>query len=260
MSSADLSVFRHEGVDIRVQIIDGEPMWVAADVARALEFRSAPDMTRSLDDDEKGYADVRTPGGIQRMTMITEAGVYQAIFGSRAKRVHDFKRWITHDVLPAIRRTGGYTHDVERALPQSYGEALRMLADEVEQRAALEAKVEADAPKVEYVDEYVHSDDVILLRVAANEIGMGEHELRDALVAARWIYRTLIGTRWSVSKGREVREYEYRASAAHADKFVSKQQHNAPRHHNGQVRTTLYVRVHALPDLRRRFAIKAVTA
>lgn len=252
LNSSQISIFRHQGVDIRVVDVNGEPWWVAADVAKALEFRSAPDMTRSLDEDEKGYADVRTPGGVQTMTIITEAGVYQAIFGSRARHVRDFKRWVTHEVLPQIREKGSYTtRDEVNALPQSYGEALRMLADEVETRAALEAKVEADEPKVTYVDEFVTRDDVILFRVAANELGIQEGVLRGRLIGAGWIYKTRIERRWSVSEGRMKNEYEYRAAAAHADKFRSMPQHNAPRHHNDQVRTTLYVRSSALPAIKR---------
>lgn len=260
MSSTDLSVFRREGVDIRVVMLDGEPWFVANDVATALDLGNVRSSLALLDDDERGVHSMDTPSGVQSKAIVSESGLYSLVLRSRRPEARGFKRWITHDVLPAIRKTGGYTQDVERALPQSYGEALRMLADEVEQNAQLTAKVEADAPKVQYIDEFVSTDDVILLRVAANEIGMGEQELRDALVSAHWIYRTLIGTRWSRSKGREVKEYEYRASAEHSGKFVSRQQHNAPRHHNGQVRTTLYVRTSALPALRRRFAIKAVSA
>jgi DNA-damage-inducible protein D len=127
--------------------------------------------------------------------------------------------------------------------------ALQITSQRVQQ---LEAKITEDAPKVAYVDEFVDRDDVVLFRVAASEIGIGEQELRDRLGSAGWIYRSLIGTRWSKSKGREVKEYEYRAASAHADKFRSMPQHNAPRHHNGQVRTTLYIRSSALPAIRRR--------
>lgn len=124
----------------------------------------------------------------------------------------------------------------------------------------LEAKVAADAPKVEYVDEFLDRDDVVLFRVAANELNVPESYLRGLLVSAKWIYRKTIGTRWSNSKSREVTEYEWLATAEHRDKFRSMPQHNAPRHHNGQVRTTLYIRSEALPELRRLLMRKAVSA
>lgn len=262
MNNTEISIFRREGVDIRVVDIDGEPWWIASDVARALSYSATSAMLRSLDDDEKGVQDLHTPGGVQALSIISESGLYSAIMRSQLPEARDFKRWVTHDVLPEIRKTGGYSRSEVNALPQSYGEALRMLADEVEARATLEAKVEADEPKVTYVDEFVSNDDVILFRVAASALGIHETELRDRLVAAHWVYKILIGTRWSRSKGREVKEYEYRAAAAHAEKFRSMPQHNAPRHHNGQVRMTLYIRSTSLPAIRRRVlsGLSAVTA
>lgn len=256
MSSTDLTVFRHQGGDIRVVTVNGEPWFVATDVAVTLGLGNPRSSLALLDDDERGVHSVDTLGGAQSVTTVSESGLYSMILRSRKPEARAFKRWVTHEVLPAIRKTGGYMHDIERALPQSYGEALRMLADEVETRSALEAKVAVDAPKVEYVDEFVTPDDVMLFRVAANEIGVGEHELRTALIGAGWVYKTLIGTRWSKSAGRDVKEFEYRAAAAHAEKFRSMPQHNAPRHHNGQVRTTLYIRAGALPAISRRVLSK----
>lgn len=252
MSNTEISIFRREGVDIRTLTIDGEPWFVASDVAKALGYRDAFNMARRIDTDDMGTHSVSTPGGTQEVGILSEPGLYSAILGSQLESAQGFKRWITREVLPTIRKTGGYTRSEVNALPQSYGEALRMLADEVEARAALTAKVEADAPKVEYVDEFVSNEDLVLFRVAASELGMGEFELRERLIGAGWVYKTLIGTRWSVSKQREMREFEYRAASAHADKFRSMPQHNAPRHHNGQVRTTLYIRSAALPAIRRR--------
>jgi len=107
--SNSVAIHSYLGADVRIVVVGGEPMFVAADVARILQYRTAPDMTRSLDDDEKGYAEVRTPGGPQRLTVISEPGLYQVIFGSRSKDVQQFKRWVTHTVLPQIRRTGEYS-------------------------------------------------------------------------------------------------------------------------------------------------------
>ena len=87
---------------------DGEPWFVASDVAKALGYRDAEKMTRRLDDDEKGTRSVGTPGGEQQMTIITEAGMYSAVLGSKVEGAKRFKRWVTHDVLPALRRDGAY--------------------------------------------------------------------------------------------------------------------------------------------------------
>lgn len=135
--------------------------------------------------------------------------------------------------------------------------ALQITSDRVKQ---LEAKVIEDAPKVAYVDEFVSPEDVILFKVAAQQCGMTEPEFRAKLLAANWVYRKLIGTRWSGTQGKNVDEFEWRAYADHADKFSLKPQHNAPRHHNGQVKQTLYIHAASMPAIRLRFAQQAVSA
>lgn len=106
--------FDFKGHAVRVIADDPDnPQWVASDVAKILGYRMASDMTRMLDADEKGTHIVRTRSGNgveqgREMTVITEAGLYAAIMGSRVPAAHEFKRWVTHEVLPAIRRDGGY--------------------------------------------------------------------------------------------------------------------------------------------------------
>ena len=145
------------------------------------------------------------------------------------------------------------TRKQELAVPLSDEEIVARALQITTQRVAeLELKITADAPKVAYVEEFVDHNDVVLFRTAASELDIGETELRDRLTEAHWIYRKLIGQRWSKARGRTVNEFEYYAASAHSDKFRSMPQHNAPRHHNGQVRTTLYIRSAALPAIRRR--------
>jgi prophage antirepressor-like protein len=106
----DIVPFQFCEQPVRVLDRNGEPWWIASDVTAILEFRMASDATRSLDEDEKGYADVRTPGGMQNVVIVNESGVYTLIFRSKAEKARDFRRWVTHEVLPAIRRTGRYEH------------------------------------------------------------------------------------------------------------------------------------------------------
>ena len=105
----NLSVFSFESREVRTIAIDGAPWFVAEDIATALEYRNAPDMTRNLDDDEKGTQIVRTPGGDQEMTVINESGLYSAILKSRKPEAKRFKKWVTSEVLPSIRKTGSYS-------------------------------------------------------------------------------------------------------------------------------------------------------
>lgn len=109
MTTTDLTTFAFDGADVRVVTDEaGAPWFVAKDVSDILGYRIAPDMTRRLDEDEKGTRSVRTPGGTQEMTVISEAGLYAAILGSKVAGARTFKRWVTHEVLPTIRRRGGY--------------------------------------------------------------------------------------------------------------------------------------------------------
>lgn len=105
----ELQVFNSsEFGNVRVVQVDGEPWFVAADVCRALEISNSRDAVARLDDDEKGVGSTDTLGGKQGMQIINEPGLYTLVLGSRKPEAKAFKRWVTHEVLPAIRKTGSY--------------------------------------------------------------------------------------------------------------------------------------------------------
>ena len=115
--SLHLVPFDFEGRQVRVVTDEhGEPWFVAADVLNTLTLdRKA---LERLDDDEKGVSSVHTPGGAQEMTTVNEPGLFGLVLGSRKSEAKRFKRWVTHEVLPAIRKTGSYaTPSVLAALP-----------------------------------------------------------------------------------------------------------------------------------------------
>ena len=91
-----------------IQDAKGEPWFVAADVCKCLGIGNPRSSLALLDTDEKGVHTVDTPGGVQGMATVSEAGLYSLILRSRKPEARDFKRWVTHEVLPAIRRHGGY--------------------------------------------------------------------------------------------------------------------------------------------------------
>ena len=93
---------------VRIIEKDGEPWFVAKDVAVILGYRDAYTLIRRLDEDERGTRKVCTPSAEQEMTVINEAGLYNAILCSNKAEAKAFKRWVTHDVLPSIRKTGAY--------------------------------------------------------------------------------------------------------------------------------------------------------
>jgi len=181
----------------------GEPWFVATDVARILGYSVAKDMTRHLDDDEKGGRPVPTPGGDQEMTVLTEAGLYAAILQRQVGRIDDerrrtiianFKRWVTHTVLPAIRKTGSYVApmtDRERALA---------LAHEV---IALNDRVAELEPRALVADKLLTADGDLSVADAAKAltragIKVGERRLFAALADRRWVYRDRGDGRWRV--------------------------------------------------------------
>jgi anti-repressor protein len=142
---------------VRTLTIDGEPWFVAADACRILEIGNPTQALTRLDDDERTLISNEGRG----INAVSESGLYALILGSRKPEAKAFKRWVTHEVLPAIRRTSSYA--AKPALPQTYADALRELAATVEAREALEAKVASDAPKVLFADSVATSETTILV-------------------------------------------------------------------------------------------------
>lgn len=105
---SDLTLYNFEQMPVRITMRDGEPWFLAQDLALVLGYSATAAMTRSLDDDEKGVQIVHTPGGDQEQIIISESGLYAAILKSRRPEAKRFRRWVTGEVLPAIRRTGRY--------------------------------------------------------------------------------------------------------------------------------------------------------
>ncbi|CAK7025519.1 BRO-N domain-containing protein [Saezia sanguinis] len=104
----EITTFNFDQMPVRIIMKDDDPWFVASDVATILGYASAKDMVRMLDDDEKGRQIVPTLGGNQEMTIISEPGLYKTIIKSQKAEAKPFQRWVTHDVLPSIRKTGAY--------------------------------------------------------------------------------------------------------------------------------------------------------
>lgn len=105
---SDIVPFSYEDFTVRTVLVDGEPWFVAADVAKAIHHSNMTKMTEMLDDDEKGLTSGYTPGGQQQMVIINEPGLYRILMRSDKTEARKFQRWVTHDVLPQIRKTGSY--------------------------------------------------------------------------------------------------------------------------------------------------------
>ena len=109
----ELKIFKNEEFgQVRTVMIDGEPYFVGKDVAEILGYaepRSA--ISKKVDDEDRGVAKMETPSGMQEMTIINESGLYSLILSSKLESAKKFKRWVTSEVLPTIRKQGYYTAD-----------------------------------------------------------------------------------------------------------------------------------------------------
>lgn len=109
MDNSSPSIFEFEGKQIRFVGTPEFPEWIADDVGNALEIKNVRQNLQNFDDDEKGVCTVYTLGGMQEMLTVKESGLYRLIFKSRKPVAERFRRWVFHDVLPSIRKTGSYT-------------------------------------------------------------------------------------------------------------------------------------------------------
>lgn len=108
--TSELQVFEYKGASVRTVIIDGEPWMVAKDVCEVLGIQNHKDAIAGLDEDEKSGVAITDPHGREQITnVINEPGLYKLTFKSRKPSAKEFTRWVTHDVLPTIRKTGSYT-------------------------------------------------------------------------------------------------------------------------------------------------------
>lgn len=180
--ATDIQIFKNEQFgQIRVVERDGEPWFVAVDICGALDIANSRDALTRIDEDEKGVVLTDTLGGAQEVAVVNEPGLYSLVLGSRKSEARAFKRWITHDVIPAIRKTGMYatpaTVEAMLANPDTMIQVLQAFKDEREQRLALETRVVADAPKVAFADAVETSTDSCLVGQLAKIIRQNGYEI-----------------------------------------------------------------------------------
>lgn len=152
--------FNYSGSDVRSLTIDGDPWFIAADSLALLELNRSS--LTALDDDEKGVHTMDTLGGVQSVGIISEAGFYSLILRSRKPEAKQIRRWLTHEVLPTIRKTGSYstatalTDDelIHRALEAS----ARRIATLAGENKMLTARIDRDAPLVAKAEAHSASD------------------------------------------------------------------------------------------------------
>lgn len=219
----EMQIFRNDKFgQVRTVVRDGEPWFVAADVCKALEHTNATVALERLDEDEKAKFSLGLRGG--DTGCVSEAGLYSLVLGSRKPEARAFKRWITHEVIPAIRRHGGYLtqEKVEEALLNP--DVLIRLATDLKaerearieaeaQRARLSEKIEADAPKVLFADSVTASRQSILVGELAkllrqNGADFGQNRLFERLRNEGYLHRTGVQKNMPTQKAMDLGLFE----------------------------------------------------
>ena len=222
--SINITPFSFEGFAVRTIQIDGEPWFVAADVCDSLTV--ATEQTRRLDEDEKGLRTVQTLGGPQDMLIINESGLYSLILTSRKPEAKRFKKWVTSEVLPSIRKTGSYSVQAP-AVPQSLSAALRLAADQAEQIEAQQAQLALAAPKVAFVERYVEATGLKGFREVCKLLKANEARFREFVTEKKILYK--LGGAWAAYQPHlDAGRFEVRTGVAesehvfYATKFTAK--------------------------------------
>lgn len=189
----NLKVFDFEGSSVRTVFKEGNPWWVAKDICDVFGETNRYRAMQSLDEDEKGYTQMTTPGGVQQVAIVNEPGLYSLLFAmqpSKARGVSDeyiservlklkkFKRWVTHEVLPSIRRHGLYAVDELLADPDLLIKALQELKAERLKNQKLIATVNIQdqqiaemKPKASYYDVVLNCKDAVAITTIAKDYG-----------------------------------------------------------------------------------------
>ena len=190
MSNGELKIFNYENNEVRTTVKDGEVWWVLKDVCDVLGLSNSRKVAERLDDDEKGVTLSDTLGGTQKITIINEAGLYKVILRSDKPEAKKFMHWVTHEVLPSIRKHGAYitSAKMEELMndPDTWVKLIRTLQQERREKESLKNQVEKDKTKVIFCDAVSASDSDILVSEMAkilkgNGIDIGEHRLFERL-------------------------------------------------------------------------------
>lgn len=184
---------------VRTVVKDGEPWFVAADVCKALEIGNPTDVMRRLDDDERTLVSIEGASNTLPVNVINEPGLYAVVLGSRKPEAKAFKRWITHEVIPTIRKTGGYVAnddlfvetyfgDADESMKSAFRATLERVRRLNEEKKALNETVAVQSqqiaemrPKVTYYDVILNSPDAITMPVIAKDYGK----------SAKWLNKKL---------------------------------------------------------------------
>ena len=186
----ELKIFENEQFGtIRTVEIDNTPYFVGKDVAEVLGYSNPRDaLAKRVDDEDKGVANCDTLGGKQQLTVINESGLYSLILSSKLPKAKEFKRWVTSEVLPAIRKHGVYAVDEVLENPDMLISALQALKEEkakakrlTETLAVQEQQIAELQPKASYYDVVLNCKDLVSVTEIAKDYGRSAKWLNEKL-------------------------------------------------------------------------------
>lgn len=200
--SENIKIFNNaEFGEIRVMLIDDDPWFVGKDIAVALGYNNPQKAIRDhVDEQDKGVNEMDTPGGKQPIIIINESGLYSMIFSSKLESAQRFKHWVTHEILPSIRKHGMYMTDnlLETAItnPDFVIGLIQNMKAEKEKSAALQMqnkqlceKNEEMQPKADYFDDLVAWNLAVCFRGTAKEPRIPERKFIKSLIEDGYVYR-----------------------------------------------------------------------
>lgn len=198
----NIQIFKYENNDVRTVEMNGEPWFVGNDVAAALGYGKGKSLanavTNHVDSEDKGVTELMTPGGKQNVTIINESGLYSLILSSKLPTAKQFKRWVTSEVLPSIRKNGGYIAGQEQMTPEELmAKALlvanKTLAERDARISELTVQNTIMQPKAEYFDELVDRNTLTNFRETSKELGISEKAFIRFLIDKKYIFRNQRG-------------------------------------------------------------------
>ena len=183
---------------IRAVEIDGEPWLVGKDVALALGYKNPQEAIRNhVDTEDKGVSEILTPGGMQKLPVINESGLYSLVLSSKLPTAKQFRRWVTSEVLPSIRKHGAYiTREKLWEVATSPEAMMKLCSDllaEREENAALREENAMLEGKVAFYDLFIDLKHSTNLRTTAKELVVPERRFVRFLLEQRFVYRAPSG-------------------------------------------------------------------
>lgn len=222
---ANIQVFEYQNNKVRTVDVDGEAWFVLKDVCEVLHLGTTAKVAERLDDDEKGMSQIHTPGGTQNVTVVNESGLYHVILRSDKPEAAPFRRWVTNDVLPAIRKTGSYNAP-QLTRSQLLATALIAAHEELEEK---DKRIAELTPKGVFADAVSASSQSILVGEMAkllsqNGIQMGQNRLFSWMRENGYLIKDRKRTDYNMptQKSMELRLFEIKeTSIAHSDGHTS---------------------------------------